>query len=156
MADDIVKEVEKEIESGGSKTKTILGKAISPSLFLSLGISVVNTYTQFQDMVKIQESQKAQIQQLEQALKANNESSKALVDATRDRFKENERVAWESRSAIIALQTEMEIRSVSNTTRRVPRVQLNDARLNSQASTQRLQDVQPPAPESEPLEGISF
>ena len=148
MPDEAEKPIEKEAIS---TIKSALGKAVNPSLFLSLGLSIVNAYSQFQDMVKIQEIQKSQIIELQSDTESKTEALKNLVESTRERFKEDEKTLWEIKSALIALQTELQLREERGS---VPRSRLNEARERTRDFVRRV-DESPPAT-TEPLEGINF
>lgn len=131
------------------KTKQLLGKAVNPSIFLTLIASVGNVYVEFQDMQKTMSEQKTQIHDLQLAKTSKDEDIKELVDSLRDRLREDSRTTWELRLAITSIQAEMRVR-----THRGSNARLDDIEEETNTIMQRVENL--PAPVTEPLSGLKF
>ena len=131
------------------KAKELLGKAVNPSILLSLIISTGNAYVEFQDMRKVMEANKAQIRDLEAENVRKTTELKELVEATRGRFKDNETMMWELRMAVAVLQAEAR----THTPRLAARASSVELEQKMRDIAQRMDKVQPV---DTPLKDVNF
>lgn len=131
------------------KAKELLGKAVNPSILLSLVVSSGNAYVEFQDMRKVMVANKAQIHDLEFDNVRKTTELKELVEATRTRFKDNETMMWELRTAVAVLQTEARTHS-PQLAARAHNIALEQ---KMREIVQRMDDVQPV---DAPLKDVNF